>query len=80
LIFLPLALTLWSCDQPSTSTQPQNTAAAPADSNQAPAQKPLKIGYVNSVEMLALMPDAVAADEAITSYATGQERRFQSLM
>lgn len=80
LIFLTLALTFWSCDQKPASTPTTPTAATPADSNQASTQKPLKIGYVNSVEMLALMPDAVAADEAISNYAAGQERRFQNLM
>jgi outer membrane protein len=67
------------CDQAVTESDPATSPEGVADSAASPTEKPLKVGYINSVELLALMPDAVAADQEIQNFAAGQERRFQQL-
>lgn len=74
-----LVVVLWGCEQKSASNESSNVAVV-ADSNMVAAGPGIKIGYLNSLELLSLMPDAMEADEAIQSYAAGQERRFQNLM
>ena len=77
IILISLFSLVWvGCESPtSASTEP----VANSDSTlkvQAPA---LKVGYLNFLELLSLMPEGAEADQAIQSYAAGQERRFQKL-
>jgi len=77
------------------STQVTNTAAAPAVASpadtatitpvQTVADKPAaatktqKFGYINSAELLKIMPDAKRADATLNSYVQGLEKQFGTL-
>jgi len=74
---LGVSLMIMSCEQPgedSSSDAPQVVK------DQGMTSEPdLKVGYINSVELLSLLPEAVEAEKSLQNYAAGQEGRFQKL-
>ncbi|MEM9983831.1 MAG: OmpH family outer membrane protein [Bacteroidota bacterium] len=76
-ILISLFSLLWvGCESSTTASKESVVSSDSTLQVQAPA---LKVGYLNSLELLSLMPEAAEADQAIQSYAAGQERRFQKL-
>jgi outer membrane protein len=60
-----------------TADQPASPKVVSATDESAPGQ--LKVGYINSVELLSLLPEASSAEKSLQSYAAGQEGRFKKL-
>jgi len=57
-----------------TTAQPLPTAEKPAS-----ATKTQKFGYINSAELLKIMPEAKKADASLNAYVKGLENQFGSL-
>jgi outer membrane protein len=74
---LGVSLLIISCEQPSGDSQGASPRVV-KDSSMMPAPG-LKVGYINSVELLSLIPEASAAEKSLQNYAAGQEGRFQKL-
>lgn len=78
LLALGLSLVFASCESSSSSDAAPAAPQVKRDSA-ASAEPSLKVGYINSVELLALLPEASAAEQSLQTYAAGQESRFQKL-
>lgn len=74
---LGVSLMIMSCEQPGGESQ-SDTPKVVKDRGMA-AEPSLKVGYINSVELLSLLPEAVEAEKSLQNYAAGQEGRFQKL-
>lgn len=69
---------LMACQQPAPS-QPEGVSTGP-DSTGSVVQPPaFKVGYVNSAELLSLMPELKEAEGKLERYARNKENRFNNL-
>ena len=76
-----LAMVLIACqpkvENPTTNVSVQDSSV---DSTATEKTKEVKIGYVNSAELLNMLPEIQAANKSIESYARRKERQFNNLV
>jgi outer membrane protein len=77
--FAVLMSTLWLLAALSACQQPGPASNSSGGSDTVLVNRGPKIGYVNSMELLSLMPEAQSAEQELASYAQGQQNRFNSL-
>ena len=76
---LGLAFTIFSCEQGASTANSADTTAAVDSVAEEPAPPPFKVAYLNSQQLLSLMPEMQDANSALEKYARGKERSFQNL-
>ena len=69
---------LAACDQVGTTANTTTTTVTDS-TQQEPTPPPFKVGYLNSQQLLSLMPEMQDANEQLEKYARGKERSFQNL-
>lgn len=74
-----ISLMAASCKPGSGTTASAVTPSVESDSTLSPSGTTMKIGYVNSLELLSLMPEVKSADQKLEQFAKRKEGNFNTL-